>query len=65
MTDTPKLRAMLSMKQVLSIVPVCRTTLWRMITDGKFPKSVPLSDGRVAWFEDEVIAWQTNLAEAA
>jgi prophage regulatory protein len=59
-----KLRPMLSMKQVLNIVPVSRTTLWRMITDGKFPKSKTLSDGRVAWFEDEVIAWQTALLAA-
>jgi predicted DNA-binding transcriptional regulator AlpA len=60
----PKLRPMLSMKQVLNIVPVSRTTLWRMITDGKFPKSRTLSDGRVAWFEDEIIAWQTALVAA-
>jgi prophage regulatory protein len=65
MTDTPQLRAMLSMKQVLRIVPVSRSTLERMVAAGRFPKSHTLSVGRVAWFEDEVIAWQTNLSEAA
>ncbi len=56
---------MLGIKQVLGIVPVSRSTLERMVTAGRFPKSHTLSVGRVAWFEDEGIAWQTNLAEAA
>jgi prophage regulatory protein len=63
--DKPKLRPMLSMKQVLNIVPVSRSTLSRMIDAGRFPRSVSLSDGRVAWFEDEIIAWQESLVEAA
>jgi prophage regulatory protein len=56
---------MLSMRQVLKIVPVSRSTLSRMIAAGRFPKSMSLSDGRVAWFEDEIIAWQESLVEAA
>jgi prophage regulatory protein len=59
--EAPKLRPMLSMKQVLKIVPVSRSTLGRMMDAGRFPKSHWLSDGRVAWFEDEVIAWQAQL----
>jgi hypothetical protein len=30
---------------------------------GKFPKSRPPSNGRVAWFEDEVKSWQKALDE--
>jgi prophage regulatory protein len=63
--EKPQFRPMLSMKQVLKIVPVSRSTLGRMINAGRFPKSHPLSDGRVAWFEDEIIAWQESLVEAA
>jgi prophage regulatory protein len=60
----PKLRPMLSMRQVLKVVPVSRSTLSRMMDAGRFPKSRTLSDGRVAWFEDEIIAWQTALVAA-
>jgi len=63
--EKPNLRPMLSMKQVLKNVPVSRSTLARMMDAGKFPKSRSLSDGRVAWFEDEVIAWQEALDKAA
>jgi prophage regulatory protein len=63
--DRPKLRPMLSMKQVLKIVPVSRSTLARMVDAGRFPKPFPLSEVRVAWFEDEVIAWQAALVKAA
>jgi prophage regulatory protein len=55
------LRPMLGMKQVLKIVPVSRTTLFRMTEMGKFPSSRSLSGGRIAWFEDEVRAWQEAL----
>lgn len=62
MTDeAPKLRRMLSMKQVLQIIPVSRTTLHRMVDEGRFPQSHTISDTRVAWFEDEVIQWQADL----
>jgi predicted DNA-binding transcriptional regulator AlpA len=54
-------RPMLSMK--LKIVPVSRSTLARLIDAGNFPKSKPLSDGRAAWFEDDVKAWQKALDE--
>jgi len=34
-----------------------RTTLWRMVRAGKFPKPISISPGRVAWSEAEVNAW--------
>jgi hypothetical protein len=36
--DTPELRPMLSLKQVLAIVPVSRSTLLRMVDAERFPK---------------------------
>jgi prophage regulatory protein len=62
--EAPKLRPMLSMKQVLRIVPVSRSTLDRMEAAGRFPKRLRLTTVRVAWFEDEVLAWQTRLTQA-
>ena len=51
-------RRMLSEKQVLEIVPVGRTTLYRMEKAGRFPRSTYISPNRRVWFEDEIIAWQ-------
>jgi prophage regulatory protein len=54
---------MLSEDQVLEIVPVGRTTLYRMIKAGRFPKPTFISPNRRVWFEDEVIAWQNAVDE--
>lgn len=61
--DTNKLRRMLSLKQVLTRVPVSRSTLLRMVQESRFPAPRTISSGRVAWFEDEVDAWQKHLRE--
>jgi len=56
-------RRMLSEKQVLEIVPVGRTTLYRMEKSGRFPKSTYISPNRRVWFEDQIIAWQRAVDE--
>jgi prophage regulatory protein len=56
-------RRMLSEKQVLEIVPVGRTTLYRMAKAGRFPKSTYITPNRRVWFEDEIIAWQNAVDE--
>ena len=54
---------MLSEAQVLEIVPVSRTTLYRMEKRGTFPRSTYISANRRVWFEDEVVAWQNAVDE--
>jgi predicted DNA-binding transcriptional regulator AlpA len=56
-------RRMLSEKQVLEIIPVGRTTLYRMEKTGRFPRSTYISPNRRVWFEDEIIAWQNAVDE--
>jgi prophage regulatory protein len=56
-------RRMLSEAQVLAIIPVSRTTLYRMERDGKFPRSHYISPNRRVWFEDEIVAWQNAVDE--
>jgi predicted DNA-binding transcriptional regulator AlpA len=56
-------RRMLSEKQVLEIVPVGRTTLYRMEKAGRFPRSTYISPNRRVWFEDQVVAWQNAVDE--
>ena len=54
-------RRMLSIEQVLEVVPVSRVTLFRMERDKRFPPSHYASANRRFWYEDEVIAWQDAL----
>ncbi|UQR67632.1 AlpA family transcriptional regulator [Bradyrhizobium sp. C-145] len=51
----PRPRRMLNEKQVLEIIPVGRTTLYRMEKSGRFPKATYISPNRRVWFEDEII----------
>jgi prophage regulatory protein len=54
-------RRMLNEKQVLTIVPVGHTTLWRMVRCGQFPKPTFVSPSRCFWYEDVVLAWQNQI----
>jgi len=56
-------RRMLNEAQVLAIVPVSRTTLYRLERSGRFPKSTYISPNRRVWYEDEIIAWQRAVDE--
>jgi prophage regulatory protein len=56
-------RHMLNEKQVLAIIPVSRTTLFRMEKAGRFPRSTYISPNRRIWFADEIIAWQNAVDE--
>ena len=50
-------------KQVLEIVPVGRTTIYRMEKAGRFPRLTYISPNRRVWFADEIIAWQEAVDE--
>lgn len=56
-------RRMLNEKQVLEIVPVSRTTLFRMEKADRFPRSTYISPNRRIWFADEIVAWQSAVNE--
>ncbi|WP_342733188.1 AlpA family phage regulatory protein [Bradyrhizobium sp. B117] len=60
-SDGRELRPMLTEQMVLELVPISRTTLFRLERAGKFPRSVYVSPNRRFWFRDQVIAWQTAI----
>jgi predicted DNA-binding transcriptional regulator AlpA len=60
MNDTA-VRKMLTLEEVLTVVPVSETTLYRMQMDGRFPRSHAGLGQRRFWFEDEIRAWQDSL----
>lgn len=44
--------------RVRDIASISRTTAWRMQQTGDFPAPVPVSPGRVGWWESELTAWK-------
>ena len=43
--------------QVKQRIPLSRTTVWRRVRDGRFPRPLQISAGRVAWLESEIVDW--------
>ncbi|WP_233143278.1 helix-turn-helix transcriptional regulator [Aggregatibacter actinomycetemcomitans] len=49
--------ALLSKAKVIEVTSLSDTTIWRMIKQGKFSKSVKASMGRVAWRKSDIDTW--------
>ena len=50
----------LGWRQVRDLTGLGRTTAWRMRCAGDFPQPVPISPGRVAWRERDIVAWNES-----
>jgi prophage regulatory protein len=53
-----EIRKMLSLNEVLAIVPIARSTLLRMVRLKQFPQPIYISENRRVWYEDQIIEWQ-------
>ncbi len=51
---------LLRMTEVLELIPLSRSHLYRMIADGEFPRQVQLGARSVAWIESEIHQWMTD-----
>src|SRR5665213_2565842 len=51
-----EIRPMLSMKQVLALIPFSRATLYREMGAGRFPAAHEIAPRRIAWFKADVAA---------
>ena len=49
---------LLPWRRVEDIAGISRSTAWRLQQSGAFPSPVPVSPGRVAWWESELTAWK-------
>ena len=54
----------LSDLQISKKYGVHRTTLWRWVKNGNFPKPVKLSPGCTRWAEDALKEWESKKEEA-
>jgi len=44
-------------RQILAMLPFSKSTLWRKVKEGSFPKPVKLSERVTAWRVDEINDW--------
>lgn len=51
---------LISLKQVLHLIPLSKSEIYRRIKAGTFPKQVRLGPSRVAFSEAEVGRWIAN-----
>ena len=49
-------------KELKTLVPLGRTTIWRMERDGQFPQSRRIGKNAKAWLEAEVLSWMQERA---
>lgn len=51
--------------EVISLVGLKTTTIYKMANEGVFPKQVKLGGRAVAWIKSEVLQWNLEQAAAA
>ncbi|QIG67393.1 transcriptional regulator protein [Rhizobium phage RHph_TM3_3_9] len=57
---------LLAIKELKSVkgIPYGKTSLYRLINAGEFPRPVRLGENRVAWLESEIDSWIANHVSA-
>ncbi len=50
-------------KELRKSIPLGRTTIWRMMREGRFPQSRRIGKMAAAWLESEVEEWTRQRAE--
>ena len=48
---------LISLTEVIHKTSLAKSTIYREVSGGRFPKPVPASAGRSAWVESEVDKW--------
>ncbi len=60
-----KLHKLLKLPAVLDATALCRSTVYQLERDGRFPKRVAIGPRSVAWREDEIAEWIEALKHKA
>ncbi len=59
-TETRRVTRLIRLPEVQHRVGLGRSTIYRWMAEGKFPKPVQLGGYSVAWAEDEIEGWIAN-----
>ena len=52
------------LRDVQTVVPFSRSTIWRKVASGDFPKPVKLSERVTAWRGQDIIDWLDKVGAA-
>ena len=58
------MRKLLTVEDIIKLGVGCRTTIWKMVKQGRMPSSVKIgthASARIFWYEDEIEEWFNNL----
>ncbi len=64
-TEARRVTRLIRLPEVQHRVGLGRSTIYRWMAEGKFPKPVQLGGYAVAWAEDEVDAWVADRLAAS
>jgi predicted DNA-binding transcriptional regulator AlpA len=64
MHDIPEI-GFLRLPQVLSVIPLCKSSWWQGVKTGRFPKPVKLSQRCTAWRAEDIRELIKTLSERA
>jgi len=53
-SEAGKKRGFLRLPQVLEIIPISKSTWWKGIKEGRFPKPVKLTERTSAWLREDI-----------
>lgn len=56
---------LLRVKDVERELGISRTTIWRLVKAGAFPRPLRITSKAIAWRRFDIEAWQEQLAEKA
>lgn len=51
--------------EVCKLTGLGRTTIWRAVKEGRFPKPIKLGERAVGWLESDIVAWLESRRVAA
>jgi len=52
-------------KEIAARLGVARASIWRWVSEGRFPKPIKLTSGCTRWRREDVEAWEASRLEAA
>lgn len=62
---SPRIEPMLRLPEVRRITGAGKTTIYRWIRKGQFPRAITISPGYVAWRSSEIEDWQRQRFDSA
>ena len=51
------MKKFIRMREVLRIIPVSRSTIWRWVRDGQFPAPIKIGPRSTVWEFEKIMEW--------